>query len=378
MSASKRDYYEILGVPRGASKEEIKQAYRKLAKKYHPDLNKDNPNAEEMFKEINEAYQVLSDDEARARYDQFGHSAFDQGAGGPGSGGFGDIFGEFDFSDIFDLFGGFTGGTRRRGPVRGEDISTTVDITFEEAAFGATKTVKYRRLTECSRCKGSGAEPGTSVDVCPQCHGSGQVQEERNTIFGRTVSVRPCPTCGGEGRSIKTPCTNCRGDGRAVESEQISINIPPGVDTGNRVIARGKGAKGVRGGDYGDLIINIRVRPHEIFKRDGANLLLDVPITFAQAALGDEIEIPTLEGMETYKIPAGVQSGETRRIRGKGLNYLNSNNRGDLIITIVVQTPKKLSPEERELFEKLKRIQTVESNSKSAFDKFRDFLRGKK
>lgn len=376
LSDSKRDYYEVLGVSKGSNKDEIKKAYRKLAKKYHPDLNKDNPQAEEIFKEVNEAYQVLSDDEARARYDQLGHAAFDQSAGGPGPGGFGDFFG--DFGDIFDLFGGFSGGSRRRGPTRGQDLSTTLEISFEEAAFGTKKTVKYRRLSVCRKCNGNGAEPGTPIVECSQCHGRGQIQQEVNTIFGRSVTVRTCPTCGGDGRIAKTPCSLCRGEGRAYENEEIEINIPPGVDTGNRVIARGRGAKGEMGGEFGDLIINLKVRSHEIFKRDGANLLLDVPITFAQAALGDEIEVPTLEGVENYKIPAGIQSGETRRIRGKGLNHLNSNNKGDLILKIIVQTPKRLSQEERELFEKLKGIQTTENESRSHLGKFIDLLRGKK
>lgn len=376
VSASKRDYYEVLGVGKNASKDDIKKAYRKMAKKYHPDINKDNPQAEDLFKEVNEAYQVLSDDESRSRYDQFGHAAFDQSAGG-GTGPFGDFFG--DFSDIFDLFGSFGGGgSRRRGPTRGADISTTIDLTFEEASFGTTKTVRYRRLTTCSKCSGNGAEPGTPIVECPNCHGQGQIKQEVNTIFGRSVSVRPCPTCHGDGRIAKTPCTNCRGEGRTYEDERIEINIPAGVDTGNKVIARGKGNKGDFGGPFGDLIINIRTKPHEIFKRDGANLLLEVPITFAQAALGDEIEIPTLEGVETYKIPSGIQSGETRRIRGKGITILNTSNKGDLILTIKVETPTRLSSEERELFEKLLKLQAPDSDSRKPLKKFIDLLRGKK
>lgn len=379
MSANKRDYYEILGVDKKASKDDLKKAYRQLAKKYHPDLNKKDPQAEEKFKEINEAYQVLSDDDARAKYDQFGHAAFDQASGG-GAGPFGDFFGDFgDFGDIFDLFGSFTGGSRRKGPTRGQDISVSIDISFEEAAFGTTKNIKYKRLTICPKCNGNGAEPGTPITQCPECHGQGQIKQEVNTIFGRSVTVRPCPVCRGDGRMAKTPCSYCRGEGRAYQDEQLEIKIPPGVDSGNRVIARGKGGKGELGGPFGDLILNIRVRPHEVFKREGADLLLEVPISFAQAALGDEIEIPTLQGsFETYKIPSGIQSGDQRRLRGQGITVLNSSNKGDLIVTFKVVTPTRLSLEEREIFEKLLKIQAPEAVSRSPFQRFADRLKGKK
>jgi len=379
VSANKKDYYEILGVEKNASKDELKKAYRQLAKKYHPDLNKKDPQAEDKFKEINEAYQVLSDDEARAKYDQFGHAAFDQASGG-GAGPFGDFFGDFgDFGDIFDLFGSFTGSSRRKGPTRGQDITVTIDISFEEAAFGTTKNIKYKRLTICPKCNGNGAEPGTPITQCPDCHGQGQIRQEVNTIFGRSVTVRPCPTCRGDGRIAKTPCSNCRGEGRAYLDEQMEIKIPPGVDTGNRVIARGKGGKGELGGPFGDLVLNIRVRPHEVFKRQGADLLLEVPVSFAQAALGDEIEIPSLEGsFQTYKIPSGIQSGDIRRLRGQGITILNSSNKGDLIVTFKVVTPKRLSLEEREIFEKLLKIQDPEADSRSSFQRFVDRLKGKK
>jgi molecular chaperone DnaJ len=367
---SKKDYYEVLGVDKNASKDDIKKAFRKMAKKYHPDINKDNPDAEELFKEVNEAYQVLSDDEARAKYDQFGHAAFEQGGPG-GAGPFGDFggFGGFgDFSDLFDLFDTFSGGRRRRGPTRGQDLGTTIELTFEEAAFGTTKTIHYKRLDNCPKCNGNGAEPGTPIVQCPQCGGQGQIRQEINTMFGRSVSLRPCPTCHGDGRIAKTPCSQCRGEGSTYQEERKEINIPAGIDTGNKVIVRGGGSKGELGGPYGDLIVSIRVRPHEIFKREGANLLLEVPVSFAQAALGDEIEVPTLEGRETYKIPSGIQSGETRRLRGKGLPILKGSGKGDLILTIKVTTPTRLSLEERELFEKLLKIQNPDSDSRSIFE----------
>jgi molecular chaperone DnaJ len=370
---SKKDYYDILGVDKNASKDDIKKAFRQRAKKYHPDLNKDDPQAEEKFKEINEAYQVLSDDEARAKYDRFGHAAFEGATGGAGP--FGDFFG--DFSDLFDIFGSFTGGSTRRSPTKGPDISTTIDLTFEEAAFGTSKKIKYKRVTDCPKCNGNGAEPGTPIVQCPDCGGTGQIRQEVSSIFGRSVTVRPCPNCRGDGRIAKTPCSNCRGEGRTYVDEEIELDIPAGIDTGNKVIARGKGTKGEYGGPHGDLIVNIRVRPHEYFKRDGADLLLEVPITFAQAALGDEIEVRTLDGIETYKIPSGIQSGETRRIRGKGLPFLKGAGKGDLVLTVKVVTPSKLSNRERELFGELLKIQNPDADPRSPFRKFQDWLKGK-
>lgn len=351
--ADKRDYYDVLGITKGASADEIKKAYRTLAKKYHPDMNPGDKEAEAKFKEVNEAYAVLSDPEKKAQYDQYGHAAFDPsaGAGGAGFGGFGDFS---DLGDIFSSFfgGGFGGGSGRRtqnGPVRGDDISLRLTISFEEAAFGVKKDVTYNRIQKCADCGGSGAAKGTSAETCSTCHGTGQkriVQRMGGMQFQSTV---PCDACRGTGKIIKTPCTSCRGTGQVRASKSLEVKIPAGIDNGERIAVRGQGCDGSNGGPAGDLIIQINIRPHSVFRRDGFNLYCDVPVTISEATLGAQIKIPTLEGPMDYTIPEGTQPGTTFTVRGKGIPFVNNNNRrGDLIFTANVEIPKGLSKKQKD------------------------------
>lgn len=348
MAESKRDYYEVLGVSKTASADEIKKAYRTLAKKYHPDVNPGDKAAEQKFKEINEAYAVLSDTDRRAKYDQFGHSAFDPGMGG---GGFG--FEGFDFSDLFsgDIFSSFFGGgsARRQGPVRGEDIYTKVAISFEEAAFGCKKEVVFNRIEKCGECGGSGAAKGTSPETCKTCHGTGQVRTQQRTAFGIFQSTRTCDTCHGKGKTVKSPCPACRGTGSIRVSKKLEVAIPAGIDDEQRIALRAEGSEGKNGGPKGDLIITVIVRPHPIFERNGYNLHCEIPITFAEAALGAEIEIPTLEGNFKYTIPEGTQTGTTFVLKGKGIQMVNSRGRGDLHFTVHVEVPRGLNQQQKEL-----------------------------
>ncbi|MGE5676389.1 MAG: molecular chaperone DnaJ [Mycobacterium leprae] len=349
---AKRDYYEVLGVPKDASEADVKKAFRTMARKYHPDANKDDPNAAEKFKEVNEAYQTLSDAEKRARYDQFGHAADQMGGGGnpfEGMGGFGqgDMGG---FGDIFDMF--FGGGMNRRqqqGPTRGSDLQYELDLTLAEAAFGAKKEIRIPRTEDCPNCHGSGAKPGTTPVTCTKCHGTGQVQQAQNTIFGRFVNVATCDRCHGQGKIIENPCPNCRGRGQVQKMHTVEVNVPGGVDTGARLRMPGYGERGDKGGPPGDLYIVMRVRPDSRFRRQEDNLYTDVSLTFAQAALGTEVEVPTLDGPELVKIPEGTQHGENIRIRGKGIKHLRGSGRGDLIVEVKVQTPTKLTAREKEL-----------------------------
>lgn len=343
---AKRDYYEVLGVDRGASEEEIKKAYRQLARKYHPDVNKDDPKAEEKFKEINEAHEVLSDPQKRAAYDRFGHAGTDPNFGGAGAGGFGDF--SFDgFGDIFDMF--FGGGRQQRtGPMKGADLRYDLKIEFEEAAFGKETTIKIPRTELCSTCHGNRAKPGTPIKTCPTCGGTGQVQSVQNTMFGRFSTVRPCDRCQGEGKIIETPCPTCAGRGRIRQVRTIKINIPAGVDTGHRLRVAGEGEAGQRGGPPGDLYVYITVKPHPVFKRTGNDLILEQKISFAQAALGATIDVPTLEGTASLKIPEGTQPGTLFRIRGKGIPYLRGSGRGDELVRVRIEVPTKLNPAQRE------------------------------
>src|SRR5690606_37034046 len=313
------DYYEVLGVSRDASQEEIKRAFRRLARQYHPDGNKDDPQAEEKFKEISEAYRVLSDPKTREQYDRFGHAAFD-GAGGAGPGGFGPFgpggfggAGGFDpFGDLFsEVFEMFTGGTRQRarGPARGRDLEMEIEVEFREAAFGAEKTIEVPRVEVCARCHGDGAEPGTPIQTCPECHGTGEVRHVRTSAFGQFVTVTVCPRCRGEGRFPQKPCRECQGAGRVRRRRRITVKIPAGVDTGNRIRLSGEGDAGARGGPPGDLYLYVRVRPHPFFVRDGVDVITEVPISFVQAALGDEIDVETLDGTQKVTIPEGTQPG---------------------------------------------------------------------
>ena len=358
--ADKRDYYEVLGLDKSADEAAIKKAYRTLAKKYHPDMNPGDAEAEKKFKEVNEAYAVLSDPEKKSKYDQFGFAGVDPQAGF-GDGGFGGAgFGGFDAGDIFgDIFGSFFGGgmggqssARRNGPMRGGDILQRVTISFEEAAFGCKKEVSYGRVEKCGECDGSGAKKGTTVETCPTCHGTGQVRVQQRTMLGMMQTTHACEDCGGTGKKIKEPCTNCRGKGYVKLTKKLEVNIPAGIDDGQKVAIRTQGDAGRNGGSPGDLIIAVSVRPHPIFEREGYNIYCEVPITFAEAALGGKIDVPTLEGKEAFDIPEGTQHGDQFTLRGKGIPKVGSTSRGDLIFAVSVETPRGLSAAQKDLLRK--------------------------
>ncbi|MBP3396150.1 MAG: molecular chaperone DnaJ [Clostridia bacterium] len=349
--ADKRDYYEVLGVDKGADEATIKKAYRSLAKKYHPDMNPGDQEAEVKFKEVNEAYDVLSDADKRAKYDQYGHAAFDPAAGGAG-GGFGGFGGFGDFGDIFSSFfgGGFGGGAQQRnGPIRGDDIGARVSITFEEAAFGVKKEISYNRVTKCPDCSGSGAAKGSSPETCSKCHGSGQMRVMQRLGGMQFQSTTTCDSCRGKGKIIKTPCQNCRGTGFIRITKKLDVSIPAGIDDGERIALRGQGNDGRNGGSAGDLILQVMVKPHPIFERDGYHIYCEVPLPVTDAILGAEIEIPTLEGNAKYTIPEGTQPGTRFTMKGKGIPYVNNaNRRGDLIFVVNVEIPKSLSEKQKE------------------------------
>lgn len=355
--ADKRDYYEVLGVSKNASDDEIKSAYRKLAKKYHPDLNPGDKKAEESFKEVGEAYEVLSDSEKKARYDQFGHAGVDPnyGAGG-GFGGFGGGFGGVDLNDILgDLFGGgfggFGGSSRRanpNAPRKGADIRVSMVLTFMEAVHGCQKVVNINSQDTCSACGGTGAEKGTSPETCAECHGSGFVSVQQRTPFGVMQSSQPCPRCSGKGKIIKTPCKQCHGSGKKSTSKKVEISVPAGIDDDQNLRVQGKGDAGVNGGPHGDLIVIVTVRPDPIFERDRYDVHVTVPITYSQAVLGDDIVVPTVDGKVQYTVPEGTQSGTTFRLRGKGIQYVNGRGRGDQYVHVEVEIPKKLTKTQRE------------------------------
>lgn len=349
--ADKRDYYDVLGVDKSADEASIKKAYRSLAKKYHPDMNPGDAEAEKKFKEVNEAYAILSDPQKKQQYDQFGHAAFEQG--GPGAGG---GFGGFDFSgfggfgDIFgDIFGGGGGGSRRNSPTRGDDVGATVTITFEEAAFGVKKEISYNRIQRCDDCGGSGAEKGTKPETCSTCGGSGQRRVVQRMMGMSFQSTTTCEACRGSGKIVKNPCSNCRGTGFVKVSKKLEVSIPAGIDDGERIALRGQGCDGRNGGPTGDLVITVRVKRHSVFERDRYNIYCDVPITVAEATLGAEITVPTLEGNIQYNIPEGTQPGTQFTIRQKGIPSVNNpNRRGDLIFTVNVEIPKGLGEKQKE------------------------------
>ena len=373
-----RDYYETLGVPKGAPADEIKSAFRKLARQYHPDVSKE-PDAEEKFKEINEAYAVLSDEEKRAAYDRFGHAGV-QGAGGVPD------WTTMDFTDIFgDLFGnfgfgGFGGQTRRspNAPRRGADLKYRVQLDFQESMFGVEREIEITRDENCETCRGTGAKPGTAPSRCSTCGGRGEVRQSRQTILGSMVQVTPCPACGGKGEVIVNPCSDCSGRGLVRKTLHKVVNIPGGVDTGTQIRLAGEGQPGVNGGPPGNLYLVIQVRPHRYFRRRGDDVLLDLNVNVAQATLGDEVKVPTVDGNSMLKIPAGTQPGKIIRMRGKGVPHLRGNGRGDQLVIVNVDIPKSLSNEQRAMFEELgKSLGTeVTPQERGFFDKLKDVLGG--
>ncbi len=394
MAENKRDYYEVLGVGKNATDDEIKKAYRKLAKKYHPDLNPGDKIAEEKFKEANEAYEVLSDSQKKARYDQYGHAGVDPnfGAGGGGFGGFGGGFGgDFDLGDILgSMFGGGFGGfgsSRQQNPNaprKGTTVQTSVTISFEEAAKGCKKKVNIKRIDTCPECGGSGAAKGTQPETCKTCSGRGQVNVQQRTPFGTISTSRPCSDCGGKGKIIKNPCPHCRGTGFIGKNETVEIDIPAGIDDRQALNVRGGGNKGVNGGPTGDLRVNVNVRPHPFFERDGFDVWCDFTVTFAQAALGDTLYVPTLDGKVKYELPAGTQPGEVFRFRNRGIQQLGSRGRGDQFVRIIVDVPKGLNSKQKEMLRQFNDSlsnkpknniddgKTVGEEKKGFFDRFKN------
>ena len=357
MAENKRDYYEVLGVDRGADEATIKKAYRQLAKKYHPDMNPGDKEAEKKFKEASEAYAVLSDAEKRRQYDQFGHAAFEQGGGGAGG------FGGFDFNggdmgDIFgDIFGDLFGGGRSRrannGPMKGANVRTAVRITFEEAVFGCEKQLDLNLKDECTTCHGTGAKPGTSPETCPKCGGKGQIVYTQQSLFGTVRNVQTCPDCNGSGKIVKEKCADCHGSGYITNRKKIAVTIPAGIDNGQSIRIREKGEPGVNGGPRGDLLVEVQVERHPIFQRQDMNIYSTAPVTFTQAALGGQIHITTVDGDMAYDIKPGTQTDTKIRLKGKGVPSLrNKNIRGDHYVTLVVQVPTKLNEEAKEYLRK--------------------------
>ena len=371
--ANKRDYYEVLGVDKNASADDIKRAFRRKAKECHPDLHPDDKEAEERFKELNEANEVLSDPDKRARYDQFGFNDPAMG-GNPFAGGAGGFdFGGMGFDSIFDMFtGGMGGASRQQGPQQGNDLRYDLRITFGEAAKGCTKSFDFYRNENCEACKGTGAKPGTSPVTCQMCHGSGQIRQSG----GWMTTVRTCPTCGGTGKVIQEKCSSCGGSGRTRVRRTATVKVPAGIDNGQTIIMNGQGEPGLRGGPSGDLYINVIVKPHKLFKRDGYDLHLDLPISFTQAALGAEIDVPTLDGSVKYKIPEGTQTDTEFRIRGAGIQQLRSSSKGDLVIHVRVEIPKRLTEKQRELLRQFDETTTGKEydQRKGFFDKVKELF----
>ena len=354
--ADKKDYYESLGLNKGATDEEIKKAFRAQAKKYHPDVNPGNKNAEARFKEINEAYEVLSDADKKSRYDQFGHAGVDPNFNPGGFGGFGGFGGsmDFDLGDLFgSIFGGGVGGGRssqnQNAPRKGDRVHASVTISFVEAAFGCDKDVPVSRIETCADCFGTGCKEGTTAEKCTECGGRGTVTTQQRTPFGVMQSSSSCPKCSGRGKIIRQPCEKCRGLGLVRHNKSITANIPAGIDDGQTISIRGQGNAGVNGGDAGDLFITVSVQRHQFFKREGTSVLLDMPITFVQAALGAEMEVDTLDGKVKYTIPEGTQTGTVFRLRGKGIHNLRGSGRGDQFVTVIVTVPKNLTSEQKDL-----------------------------
>ena len=387
--ADKRDYYEVLGVQKGATDDEIKKSYRRLAKKYHPDVNPGDKEAEVKFKEIGEAYEVLSDPQKKANYDQFGFAGVDPSyGGGPGGGGFGG-FGGMGFDDLGDIFGsmfggGFGGSQRRRnGPRKGSDIEESVLLSFEEAAFGVKKQLKIYVIEDCEECKGTGAKSSAGKTTCQHCGGSGQIKSVQNTMFGQMINTQTCPHCRGEGSIIKNPCPKCNGKGKVKRAKNIEVDIPAGINSGETVSYRGLGNAGTKGGPSGDLLVTVSIKRHSIFTRTGYDVNLEVPITFVQATLGADIEIPILDpdkkyelGKMTYTVPEGTQPSTVVRMKGKGIPHVRSGVRGDMLIKLTVEVPKNLSSEQKDIIAEFAKV-SGENNykqRKSFADKMKDFF----
>ncbi len=372
--ADKRDYYEVLGVDRNASADEIKKAYRKKAKKYHPDVNPDNKEAEAKFKEASEAYEILSDPQKKSQYDTYGHSAFD-GTGGFGGGGFSDFSGFGGFSDIFDSFfgGGFGGSSARSGPQVGRDIEKVVEISFTEAAFGVEKEVTLLRTENCPECDGSGGKTKNDVKTCPKCNGSGQERIIQRTMMGQFATTRTCSSCGGKGKVITNPCPNCNGSGNVRKSRTIKVNIPAGIDEGQRISLRGEGEAGKFGGPSGDLYILIKIKKHPFFKRRGYDVYVDMPITFSEAALGAKLIVPTIHGKIEMTVPEGTQNGDMFSLKGKGITSLRGMGKGNQYVTVNIEVPKKLSQKQKEILKEFQ--ETFEPQNHSKKKKFTDMIK---
>ncbi|MBP0979313.1 MAG: molecular chaperone DnaJ [Oscillospiraceae bacterium] len=387
--SNKRDYYEVLGLNKGASSDEIKKAYRKKAKEYHPDINPDNKDAAEKFKEVNEAYEVLSDSQKKAAYDRFGHAGVDPsysgGAGyGASAGGFSGFSDFGGFEDILENFfgGGFSSSrsSRSRGvnsPTKGEDIIVGLSLSFIEAALGCKKTISFTRKEKCSACSGTGAKKGTSPQVCQTCQGTGQIRVEQRTPFGVMSSVRPCHVCGGKGKIVKDPCPECHGIGKISRNIKMEVNVPAGIDDGQTFVLKSQGDSGNNGGPSGDLGVKVRVAKHEIFKRDGYDIYCELPLTFTQAVFGEEVTVPTIDGKVKYNITEGTQPGTTFRLRNKGVPYVNGKGRGDQYVKVNIEVPKNLNNKQKEqlkAFEETLNHDKNYSKRKSFFDKLKNFL----
>ncbi|MDE5764751.1 MAG: molecular chaperone DnaJ [Ruminococcus sp.] len=381
--ADKRDYYEVLGLQKGASESEIKKAYKKKAREYHPDLNPDDPSCVEKMQEVNEAYEVLSDPEKKSRYDQFGHDGVDGNAGFGGMGGMGGMGGFGDIGDLFENifggFGGFTGNSSRsnvNAPKRGSDIQESVLINFMDACQGKKQEVKIFRMAVCDSCNGSGASAGSSSEVCPDCQGRGTIKTTQRTPLGAISSTRPCPHCSGKGKIIKNPCQKCRGTGRTRVQKTVSVDIPAGIDNGQTIRLSGQGDCGINGGPSGDLLLNVSVKNHPIFSREGYDIHCEIPVTYSQAVLGDEITVPTIDGDVRYPIGEGTQSGTVFRLKGKGVKKINRSDRGNQYVKIYVEVPKNLSKKQKELLKNFEESLSEKNYTKrqSFFEKIKDKL----
>lgn len=383
--ADKRDYYDVLGVGKGASDDEIKKAYRKLAKKYHPDVNTNNADAEVKFKEASEAYEVLSDGSKRSRYDQFGFAGVDPSYGGGQGGGF-DGFDMGGFGDLGDILGSMFGGgfgssrqSRQNAPRRGESIRKHIVLSFEEAAFGCDKQIAIERVENCEECGGSGAQKGTSAETCAQCRGTGTVTQAQRTPLGVFQTQSACQNCHGTGKIIKNPCSKCAGSGKQRRSRTLSVHIPAGIDDGQSIQLRGQGGAGERGGPAGDVIVTVGIRPHAIFTREGTDVVCEIPISFTQAALGDTLQVPTIDGKIEYKVPEGTQPGTVFRMKGKGIQNVNGRGKGDQYVRVVLEVPKALSDTQKELLREFENSTTAENHSqrKGFWDKVKDMFSDK-